>query len=32
MPNHQIGFAAFLRTFGKCLNPNALCYVQHPLS
>jgi len=32
MGNRQIGFEAYMRTFGKTLNPQAFAYVQHPLS
>jgi HK97 family phage major capsid protein len=32
MQNYQIGFQAFVRTFGATLNPAAFSYLQHPLS
>jgi len=32
MQYYQIGFQAYLRTFGVCLNPAAFSYLQHPLS
>jgi HK97 family phage major capsid protein len=32
MPNHQLGFEAFMRTFGQLLNPLAFAYLKHPNS
>lgn len=32
MQNRQVGFEAYARTYGKCLNPNAFSYLVHPLS
>jgi HK97 family phage major capsid protein len=32
MPYHQIGFQAYLRTFGACLIPAAFSYLYEPLS
>jgi HK97 family phage major capsid protein len=32
MPNHQIGYQAFMRTWGALLQADAFAYLVHPLS
>ena len=32
MPNHQVGFQAYLRTDGQCIQPAAFAALEHPAS